>query len=451
MGGTSESRLGDRRLDHALPGRRVPRDVTDAGSAAKPYRVLGLIALGGFVLRVVTTNAYYRELTLGWTDNFFYHQTAQFLVDGKGFADPFHWEQTGELIASADHPPLYSMYLALFSLLGLDSPMHHRVASCLLGATTVFVIGVVAARLAGARAGIISAVVAALYPPLWIVDGTLVAESPYALWMALLVLVSLRLNERPSLGRAAVVGLVLGLAALTRSEATGLFVLLVAPLMLVTRVGWGRRFALAGMVGLVAVASIAPWALRNEARFEEHVPLAYGAGYVMKIGNCDPTYHGEKLGYWDITCAYAKPLLPDKSVSEVDARAQATDYIADHKERLPAVVAARVGRLWHVYRVEQGITYDQFFERRGHLASQLAVPALYAVVLLGAAGAWAQRRRPAVLVTTGALVVSATVSAALAFAITRYRIAGDVALVILAGIGLDAMLRAWSRRRGAPT
>jgi len=425
--------------------------VIDEVPVARPYRALGLVALGGLVLRILTTNAYYRKLPLGFTDNFFYSQTAAFLADGKGFSDPFHWQRTGQYIASADHPPLYSLYLSIFSLVGLDSPMHHRVASCLLGAMTVFVIGVVAARLAGARAGIMSAVIAAVYPPLWIVDGTLVAESPYALWMAVLTLVSLRLVERPGLGRAALVGLVLGLAALTRSEATGLLVLLVVPLLLVTKVGWGRRVVLGALIGLVAVATIAPWALRNEARFENHVPLAYGAGYVMKIGNCDPTYSGKMLGYWDIRCAYAKPLLPDKSVAEVDARRQATDYIKAHKGRLPVVVAARVGRLWDVYRVGQGITFDQFFERRGHEPSRLAVPALYLVVALGAAGAWAQRRRPALLVITGALVVSATASAALAFGITRYRIAGDVAFVILAGIGLDALVRAWSRRWSGST
>ena len=94
------------------------------------------------------------------------------------------------------------------------------------------------------------------------------------------------------------------------------------------------------------------------------MPLAYGAGYVMKIGNCDRTYHGTFLGYWHITCAYTGSTEPDLSVGEVRAREQAIDYIGDHMDRLPVVVAARIGRLWNVFRPGQGTDFDVLFERR---------------------------------------------------------------------------------------
>jgi hypothetical protein len=410
---------------------------------------LAIVAAVALAIRFAAVERWYRELPLGFTDNFFYSVQADFLADGKGYADPFHWERTGQLIASADHPPLYSTYLAVFSFLGLDGATYHRLASCLLGAATVVVIGLVTRRLAGDRAGLLAAAIAAIYPPLWIVDGTLVAESPYALLIALTLLAALRLAEHPRWRAAAVLGGVIGLAALTRSEGVTLLGLLVVPLLLVRPIPWRRRAELLAVAVTAAALVIAPWFVRNLGRFEEPVPLAYGAGYVLKIGNCDPTYSGTMFGYWDISCAYAGSLLPDKSVSEQKARAQAIDYISAHRGRLPAVMAARVGRIWHLYRVEQGISFDIFFERRGRVPSELAVRAFYGAAVLAAAGAWALRRQRAALVALGSLFVSATVSAALAFGITRYRIPADVGLAILAGVGLDALLRR-ARPRAEP-
>ena len=71
-----------------------------------------------------------------------------------------------------------------------------------------------------------------------------------------------------------------------------------------------------------------------------------------------------------------------KAEGDAQARKQATDYMRDHKRRLPVVAAARVGRIWHVYRVGQGIDFDVFYERRGRVASNLAVPAVYVVVAM---------------------------------------------------------------------
>lgn len=410
---------------------------------------LALLAATALAVRMAAVERWYRELPLGFTDNFFYSVQADFLADGKGYSDPFHWQRTGQLIASADHPPLYSTYLAVFSFLGLDGATYHRLASCLLGTATVVVVGLVARRLAGDRAGLLAAAIAAVYPPLWIVDGTLVAESPYALLIGLTLLAALHLADHPHWRAAVVLGGVIGLAALTRSEGVTLLGLLVVPLLIVRPIPWRRRAALLGIAVGTAALVIAPWFVRNLGHFEEPVPLAYGAGYVLKIGNCDPTYSGTMFGYWDISCAYAGSLLPDKSVSEKKARAQAIDYISAHRGRLPAVVAARVGRIWHLYRVEQGISFDIFFERRGRVPSELAVRAFYGAAALAAAGAWALRRQRAALVALAALFVSATLSAALAFGITRYRIPADVGLVVLAGVGLDALLRR-ARGRAAP-
>ena len=96
--------------------------------------------------------------------------------------------------------------------------------------------------------------------------------------------------------------------------------------------------------------------------------LGTGFGWVLAYGNCDATYSGELLGYWSDQCAL-KNYPPHLEESRVDllARHKATDYVSDHVSRVPIVVAARVGRVWDVFRPTQNVRLNQFFERRGRV------------------------------------------------------------------------------------
>ena len=391
------------RRHHHMHDRAVADD-----DAPGPWGRFGValagIAAVGLGVRVAAVMAWYRHLPLGPTDNYFYWAQAKAVARGAGYINPF---EAGE-VASAAHPPLYSTYLAVFARVGLDSPLQFRLASCLLGLATIVVIGITARRIAGDRAGLVAAGVAAVFPPLWIADGTLVSESMYALIIALVLLAGHTMTTRQDLRSAAVLGVAVGLATLTRSEGLALVVLLVWPLAALARsLPWRRRLGLATVATAAAVVTISPWVVRNMVQFEQPVYLSDSTGYVMALGNCDETYSGRYLGYWFFECAYVgEP--GDASVDDGPAREQAVDYMRAHKSRVPVVMAARVGRLWHVYRVTQGIDFDVFYERRGRLPSNLAVPAVYVAVALSAVAAWARRRDPTSLVLLGSVVLSAS-------------------------------------------
>ena len=404
---------------------------------------LGAIATAGLAVRVAAVAGWYRHLELGPTDNYFYWAQARAVARGDGFINPF---EAGN-VASATHPPLYSTYLSIFARVGLDTPTQFRLASCLLGMATVVVIGITARRIAGARAGLISAGIAALFPPLWIADGTLVSESIYALVIALVLLAGHSMATRRDARAAALLGLTIGLAALARSEGLALVVLLAWPLAaLAYGIPWRRRVALAGVATAVALLTISPWVIRNLVQFDETVVMSDSTGYVLALGNCDQTYSGAYLGYWHFDCTFVPGPGVSRTRGDLQAREQATRYMREHKTRLPVVAAARVGRLWHLYRVDQGIDFDVFYERRERIASTMAVPALYVAAALALVGVWARRRDPSSLVLFASVVVSATAAAALAFGVTRYRIAGDVGVVLFAGIGADWLLTRVRRR-----
>ena len=92
-------------------------------------------------------------------DAFLYHQGANLLADGRGFIDPYVFVNEGIVTPAADHPPVYMLYLAFFSFLGLTSPLAHMVASTFLGAATVVMVGLTGHEVG--RAQVVSS------PPPW--------------------------------------------------------------------------------------------------------------------------------------------------------------------------------------------------------------------------------------------------------------------------------------------
>ena len=105
---------------------------------------------------------------------------------------------SGCITPSAGHPPAYILYLAAVSRFIGTSQLTHRLASTLLGAGAVFMLGVLARRIFGNDwAGWIAALLAAGYAHLWINDEMLMSESMYVLTTALAVL-----DRVPVLGHA---------------------------------------------------------------------------------------------------------------------------------------------------------------------------------------------------------------------------------------------------------
>ena len=225
--------------------------------------VVGAIGLG---VRVVTVMAHFRDLPLGLDDNNWYHTQANLLAEHGGIFEPFVWRDTGDLIASAGHPPGYAAYLSLWSFVGLDTPLAHRLASSVAGALGVVAIALLArkaAALAGwsgpraERAAVVAGLVAAVYPALWINDGLILAESPYVAVFALCLLAALRLWEVPGNRRAVELGAIVAVATLVRTEALTLSLFLIIPLVLVLRdVAWRRRLGLLVVAGATMAITI---------------------------------------------------------------------------------------------------------------------------------------------------------------------------------------------------
>jgi hypothetical protein len=407
------------------------------GVALAALTVLGLAARVAYGLATKDAG--------GFTgDALWYHLVANNLADGHGFVVPFQFISPEEVrfgigenpVPTAFHLPLFPTILAAFSLVGLDSQTAHMLVGCALGALTVVLVGLVGVRLAGPAAGLMAAAIAALYPPLVMNDSVLLSESLTGPTIAGALLAALRLRERPTTARALVLGVLIGLAALNRSEALLLVVLLGVPALLPS-----HSLRLAALVVVAAAMTIAPWVIRNVTTFDRSTFLTTGDGSVFKGANCPSTYRGGGTGSWDIGCLLGYRVPRDESVLSARWRDEAFDYARDNAGRVPVVMAARVARTFALYpSPSRQVRELGFSEGRPRALVWIALAAYVAAVALSIVGIAALREQPGVVAIMLAPVALMVVTSALGYGSWRFRQATDVSLVLLAAVGLTRLM-----------
>jgi 4-amino-4-deoxy-L-arabinose transferase-like glycosyltransferase len=436
-----------------LEGRsdQVPPEPPTSRRAPWRWHVgLVAIALVGLGLRVGYVFLYRRHAS-PTGDAFFYHYQANLLVAGKWFINPYQYFYFRHAVPAADHPPLWTLVLALASLIGLKSFFAQILWSCVVGSVAVWLVGLAGKEVMGPRTGLIAAAIAALYPNFWISDGSLLSETLVLLLTALIVWTFFRLWNRPSIPRAAWLGCACALAALARSELVLLVPLFVVGAGLLVRgQRVRRRLVLAVITAVAAGVTLVPWWAYNQTRFSDSVPLSSQLGVTLATANCKTTYYGKLLGYWSLGCALAVHTTKgaDPSVQDHEYRQAAIRYAEHHKSRLPVVAAARLGRELDLYRPRQQINLEWTILGRPRLPAYIGLGVYYLCAVLAVGGAVVLRRRR-IVITPFVFLIAVTMLVAVAtFGQTRYRTALDAAIVILAAVAVDRLAsRTESTRR----
>ena len=454
---------------HRLDGRLTPFG-----------RHLGLIAIAGLAVRLLYVLLVVRgnELT---GDARYYHEAANLLADGLGFTEPYRYLYGGgheylfvedhSLIAStantelpighieptAGHPPLWVLLLGLASLLGVTSVLGHQLVSACVGVAGILLVGLLGRQVAGDRVGLLAAGIAAGYAFLWLNDGSIMSEGLVVALVAASTLVALRVGDDPSRRNLLVLGLLGGLAALTRAELLLFLPVAVLPLLGSPGVPPVVRLRRVGAVAAVVLLVLSPWLVRNLVRFEEPVLLSNGSGVLLAQTNCDATYYGDKVGYWEHLCLLPQPIGEDgqpldESQRDVVWRSRGLDYAGDHLARLLGhAMPRRVARVWALDAPVQQLRADMLVEGRSFRASVLGLTQYAFLVPAAVAGAVLLRRRRRPLLPLLAWPAIVTLVAAASMGTTRYRVSAEVTIVVLAAVAVDALLRYRRDRRGAST
>jgi 4-amino-4-deoxy-L-arabinose transferase-like glycosyltransferase len=248
--------------------------------------------------------------------------------------------------------------------------------------------------------GALAAAVCWLYPSLIFYDSLILTETLFTFALVAFVAATVKLIRTPSAVFAAACGLMLGLAALTRSVLWPLPLILCPALMLMLAVSWPRRIALAALVFVSYAVVVGPWAVRNTRLQHVTTVVDTMGGMNLRMGNYEYTPDDRM---WDAVSlrgekSWVRGISDDLGTGEITegqkekwAQRKAIEYMRSHPRETLRRSLIKFADFWGLERefmagVQQGLYLPPtWFEVLGSAAILLA----YALVAaLGAAGIW---------------------------------------------------------------
>jgi hypothetical protein len=400
--------------------------------------------------------------------------TAAFTEKSDTFAQTFVQHGTFGFIPgepSAYTQPLYGWFLIPVYWIFGRSWLSIGLAQIVLAVVTAVLVYEIGRRVLGPRAGLAAAAIATLNPYLAWHDVHVNREIVDQVCAAALVLLTLIVAERPSRRLAFALGCVTGLAMLGNTR------LVFVPVLCAIYLAWRlprARFT-AAVVALVlagAAVAVAPWVVRNKATlgcwalttdgralWKANNVQTYGllsSGHWIDDVHNAPRLRGKRYYYtpeeaWGY---YTKPgVAPQYAIDRYPKECRqmgfyqhlAVEYVKQHPGDKAKLAALSAELLWQ----------PSAFETSGRpgagtrldVGRRVFEPA-YMIVLyvLAAAGLCVA---PRAFVALGLLLLAyQTVCAAFFVGATRYRVAWDFILALLAAAAL-ARLATWARERKA--
>jgi 4-amino-4-deoxy-L-arabinose transferase-like glycosyltransferase len=399
---------------------------------------MALVAAFGFGLRVLIISLSRGERVGG--DGYEWSKQGNLNAAGHWFVSPFN------LRPDALRPPGWALVLTVWAWLGQHDWFRQQLLSCAIGTATVVVIGLVARRLAGDRAGLVAAGLAAVYAGLWVYERPLLSEVLLLLGVAVMLLLAYRFRDRPSLGGAAVLGGMCGVLAMIRSEQILVLPLLVLPLIVAAKGALRRRrvaWLAAAIVSTVLV--VAPWTIFNAGRYQRPVLLSNGFGAAAATGNCNFAYYGPETGYGDLRCLpfFAKG---DQSVQDTEDAHTALTYAEGHLSRLPVVLFAREGRTFGFWNPFQQATIDAQWMGTWVGVTRMGLISYWLLLVPAVAGGVVLRRRRVAIYPLLVFAAIAAIAVLPTIGDVRYRATAEIPLVLLVAVAVDAVMSRQSSR-----
>ncbi|MEO5618108.1 MAG: glycosyltransferase family 39 protein [Candidatus Eisenbacteria bacterium] len=226
---------------------------------------------------------------------------------------------------------------------------------CVIGALVPLLLASLASATFGGSVARIAAWLAALHPLLVFFSGYLLTETTFTAALLAALVASAAWLKTPRPGRALGVGLLWGLACLTRPTALALPALIGVwawrPLGLT--IAPSDRFRQLALLALGVALVVGPWTLRNGAALGAFIPVTTGGGRAFLDSN-NPVVWGNPVTRGGANSTYSiEPwagMFRGRSEPQVDAiaRAEGVKFLGGHVSEWPAMALAKLGRFWRL-------------------------------------------------------------------------------------------------------
>jgi 4-amino-4-deoxy-L-arabinose transferase-like glycosyltransferase len=314
-------------------------------------------------------------------------------------------------------------------------PLAVRFVQIPIGIITITLSWALARRLFGRRLALVAAFLVAVYPNTWQFEELMYPEA-LATPLTLAALIAI-LGGPPTRRRAIIAGLTVGVSLYVRPS--GEFVLLGALVAWTIAAGFKSGLKLTVISALVAVATVAPWTIRNAIVMHGFLPIsmqdaaAYGTFNAQAAD--DPIFpYAWRAGPLD-SLPYLNPAHP---YSDIALHAKllhlAETYIGNHPfSVVEAFFWNGLSRLWDVRRRSRTLI-EVNYEGRDRTVTEIGLYMYYLLLPLALVGLWRARRRR--WLTLGVLAIA--LGASITFTVeagTRYRAPLEPLIAILACAG----------------
>lgn len=408
---------------------------------------LAAIVMAALAARVgIVIHAARNPARFDYPDSRRYVRVARHVAAGDGPVDPGPQDGANARgLVRAGTDPGYPCLLAAAVWLGVggdvggdpDGLMRFgRIVNVLFGTVAVAMLGMLGRRLIGDAPGLIAAALLAVDPIMLFFHGLVLTETVYVTLLVVGLFALTRVDGRRPAFWAAVCGIVLGVATLTRSS--GLFFpFVLLPFLWARVVGSVRRRMVLSITYLSAYCLLLlPTAIRNYGLFGHFIPVRTGSGASL-LEAWGPWADGgpgmERIVY---------PSFPD-GANEYErdqiARDAALQWARSHPGDVLALAWKKFRRTWSVTINAPGYA-SAWYVAIGWLS-------VAPVLACAAAGAWLVRARCRTLALLLAPAVYFTLVHVVFVGSVRYRLPAMPGLFVLAAVAIHAASRRILRAR----
>jgi 4-amino-4-deoxy-L-arabinose transferase-like glycosyltransferase len=351
----------------------------------------------------------------------------------------------------SDLPPLYPFVLVgVYTLFGRH-PIPVAVVQIGFDVLTILLLYQIGRRIAGETVGLLAAAFYGFYPYLLYQNLTLNDTCLFILLLTAGIWAAYRARDTHRWRWAALIGVLFGLAALTKT-----LIVLILPLLVLwwwRAIGFRQAVRLSAIGGAALVLVILPWAIRNTRLQGELVLISTNSGSNLHQGNnaCVADYLARGWDAQWVNCIQKAPASLSETGADRWHRDQAIQYLRDHPGAWPHLFWTKLWVLWSPVIMPYALPPDpylvddavlQFNSRPFQIARVIHVLYFGPLLALGAIGlilAWQHRLEIGPLVAVFAAI---TVTYVVFHPSTRYRSPADPFVFILSAY---TVTRVWPR------